>query len=290
MINPSCRTLLCLPFCLILFWSVEAHAEGNPTDILLQQASQWYGDMEFEKSLRLVIQASQMKGNSHAQLLRIYLILGLCYGSLGQYENARNSFARLLAIDPSYRLSQDISPSVRKPLEDVLAAKPVGLLVQLLPPPTAEIAQPITLNADVVSDPLRMISALSIYFKNDALPNYSLIRTKIGGTGPVKLVIPAAAWETAPGLKTIYWHLVVEDSTQGQLQTFGEASHPLVLKVAGRALPPVIAEQTPWYKRWWVWAILGGVVAVSAGTGWWLSSQHGSSGPFTFNVDVSIPK
>lgn len=78
----------------------------------------------------------------------------------------------------------------------------------------------------------------------------------------------------------------------GYAQLNTEPASTPVASVGNQELPPMqeaelIEERKPWYKKWWVWAIVGvvlvGGAAVALGGGG--SSDSTASGPGNINVN-----
>ncbi len=57
---------------------------------------------------------------------------------------------------------------------------------------------------------------------------------------------------------TLSWYALAEGEHFSQLRQFGDIRHPARLEIIDRAEQEV-ATSRPWYKRWWVWTIVGGL-------------------------------
>jgi tetratricopeptide (TPR) repeat protein len=271
----------------LLLFSANAMA-GDSTDMLINQASAFYGDLDFEKALSALQKAFQAQGNTRAQLVRMYHLSGLCLSSLGRYKAAEDSFSRLLVLDPSFRLGADVSPRVRKPFNQLVKKNMPRLNVRLVPPAYAQLDQPLTFGAEVVADPVGMITGVHIFFRRGPSGKFSSVRTPLKGKGERPLVVPATAWEGDGNGEKIFWYAVVEGANQSRLQEFGDAAHPSTLAVWEKSPEEIAAAgETAWYERWWVWAIIGGVAAGAAATAVVLATDQTPSGPFDFSVDFS---
>jgi tetratricopeptide (TPR) repeat protein len=279
------RTIL-LSLTVLLLFSGSA-AGGDKTDPLIGQASAYYGDLDFEKALGALQKAFQVPGNTRAQLIRMYHLSGLCLSSLGRYKEAEDSFSRLLVLDPSARLSADVSPRVRKPFNLLVQKNMPRLNVRLVPPAYAQLGQPLTFGAEVVTDPVSMVEGVLVFFRRGKTGKFSSIRSPLKGKGEQPVNVSSTAWEGDGQGKKIFWFAVVEGANQSRLQEFGDAAHPSALAVSD-ASPEEIASagETGWYERWWVWAIIGGVAAATT-TAVVLTTGQTPSGPFDFAVDFS---
>jgi hypothetical protein len=81
--------------------------------------------------------------------------------------------------------------------------------------------------------------------------------------GDAVLMIPLPALGARPG--TLKYHIEVLDKDHNVLVRKGELDEPLTVRLVeaegGAAVARTEAEATPWYGKWWVWAIAGAVVA-----------------------------
>ena len=261
---------------------------GENTDKLIKQASAFYGDLDFEKALSELQKAFQVPGNTRAQLIRMYHLSGLCLSSLGRYQAAEDSFSRLLVLDPSFRLSADVSPRVRKPFNQLVEKNMPRLNVRLVPPACAKFGQPLTFGAEVAADPVGMITSVQIFFRRGSGGKFSSVRSALGGKGEQPVNVPATAWEGEKKGGKVFWYAVVEGTNRSRLQEFGDAAHPSALEVSEKSPEGIVAAgETAWYEHWWVWAIVGGVVAGATATAVVLTTNQTPSGPFDFSVDFS---
>jgi tetratricopeptide (TPR) repeat protein len=279
------KILLSLAALLLLCGNATA---GGDTDKLINQASALYGDLDFEKALGVLQKAFMEQGNTRAQLIRVYHLSGLCLGSLGRYADAEDSFSRLLTLDPGFRLGADVSPRIRKPFNQLVQKKMPRLGIRLVPPGHAQLGQSLTFAAEVVADPVGMIEGVRVFFRRGDAGKFSSVHSALAGEGEQVISVPAAAWEGHGKGDKLHWYAVVEGAKQSRLQEFGDAAHPSALEVSEK--PPegiAAAGETAWYERWWVWAIVGGVVAGATATAVVLTTDQTPSGPFDFSVDFS---
>jgi tetratricopeptide (TPR) repeat protein len=266
----------------------QVSAGETKTDDLINQVSAYYGDLDYEKALGTLQKAFQTPGNTRAQLVRMYHLSGLCLSSLGRYREAEDSFGRLLVLDPSFRLSADVSPRIREPFDRLVKKNMPRVNVRLVPPAYAQLGQPLTFGAEVVSDPMGMIEAVRVFFRRGEAGRFSSVRSPVEGPGEQPVNASAAAWEGDGKGKKVFWYAVAEGANRSRLQEFGDDAHPSALEVSEKSPEEIAAAgETAWYERWWVWAIIGGVAAAATTTAVVLTTQQTPSGPFDFSVDFS---
>jgi hypothetical protein len=262
-----------------------AVAGGNASDNLIEQASVRYADLDFEASLRLLEKAFKEPGNTRFQLVRIYHLQGLCHASVGQMEAARETFVRLLSLDSSFRLGAEVSPKIRAPFDALMKTNAPRLDIQIIPPPFVEKGKPVVFTARVASDPARLAKTARIWFKRANEDKFSSVKNPLGGPSEYPITIPQPIWETKTGKGAFLWYGTIENEYEGHLVDFGEENRAISLNVMDAAPKGgLAAAETPWYGKWWVWAIVGGVVAAGTTTAVVLANNK-QSGPFDFTVD-----
>ena len=260
--------------------AAEPHVAGD----VIRAATSAYAELDFEKALGLARQAERTEGNSRDLLVRIYHLEGLCLGALERYQEARTVFHRLLTLEPAFRLGADISPRVRKPFEEARRTNPRRLEVRSVPPAGAWKGEVVGLAFVVASDPAGMLRSIRIWYKTNEQQKYRSIRAPLRGRGRhiVNLTVPAIKGDKG----RLEWYAVAEGEHYSRLQQFGDARHPAVLEIVDRDTLAA-APSRPWYKQWWVWTIVGGVVVAGATTAAVLATRPANNGPFDFTVDFS---
>ncbi len=278
---------------LILVASPNAIARSSQTDKIIKKAVDAYADLDFEKALVFMKKAEAQTGNSRDQLSRIYEIMGICQSSLGQYDEARKTFLKLLSLDPSFRLGTEISPRVKRPFIELQKQSPSRFEVRLIPPAGAWKGKPISLSFEVVGDPANMLRYIKVWYKLAGQKKYSIIRTRIKTDQRRTIKRRFLVSIPPPFVKgdkaTLMWYATAEGENYSTLQHFNDARHPAELVITDRA-KATLTSSTPWYKRWWIWTIVGSVAVAGAATAAVLATNSTGNGPFDFNVSFSTAK
>lgn len=81
----------------------------------LAAAEQAYRDVDFEAQEAQVRRALEAGNNDRTRLTQLYRLLGIAQAARGDQAAARESFLRLLALDPEVELERALSPRVRSP-------------------------------------------------------------------------------------------------------------------------------------------------------------------------------
>jgi hypothetical protein len=253
---------------LLLLWPPCLQAEPEvqvSTDMLIEKAADLYSEMNYEKTIKVLDRVLGMKGNTRAQLVRAYHIQGMCLASLGRNDDAKKSFAKLLALEPSFRLGNEIAPRIRTPFNQLVVNDRPRLSVRLLPPPVAVKGDPLLFTIHVDEDTTGLVRSSKIWVRPAGEGSYSSVNTKLRGVGEVRILVPATTWESKESVGVVGWYAEVMGKNEGKLRTFGDALHPMALEISEEKIETLLerAEEVAWYKRWWVWALVGGVVTTA---------------------------
>ncbi len=278
---------------LFAFFQHAAWANDNPaTNQMIRQAYSKYADQEFEDALSILAEAVRHKGNSRSQLVKLYHLMGLCFGTLGKVHAAQMSFARALALDPSFRLGSNVSPKIRRPFVQLLGKHPKPLDIRVKAPAYARSTKPLVMTVAVLSNPTGLAKSVKIGFRRGGTGKFSFVRTKLKGKKKKRISIPSTVWEGGQGWKgPTYWFAVVEGAHAAVLQRIGDSLTPYSIdvrslgdnsqKLAGAK------DDSSWYEKWWVWTIIGGVVVAGGATAAVLASPSEQSGPASFSIEFS---
>jgi hypothetical protein len=136
------RAVIALPLLL------AAAAGAQPANPYLNQAKEFQAQLDFEKCLRRLEQASRWNGNTKQQLAQIELYSGLCEAGLGHEKEAAEHFELGFALDPSLELPPQQGPKITAlfkkakahapppdPHAEIKPAPPLEQPTQAVPPP-----------------------------------------------------------------------------------------------------------------------------------------------------------
>lgn len=267
---------------------LSAHAEDRSSAQVVERATQRHAELDFEGALELLSQAHETPGNSRALLTRIYYLQALCLGALERYDEARGAFAAVLALEPGFRISSNVSPRIRKPFEELLASRPQSLQLRVSPPTRAVRGEPLEFSLAVQSDPTGLIRTLRVWYGTTLDRDLTIVALDVEGAGSYQIAVPAAAWEDSAA-QQLHWYAVVEGEHGSQLQQFGDAAQPLSLDIVdvGAAVATADGESEIWYESWGVWAAIGGGIAViAAATGITVWVLQNANSDETVNIPI----
>jgi len=231
--------------------------------------------------------------NGRELLAEAYVVRGRTAARLGDALGAEAQFRRALELRPSAELT-DAVPAESAAFEAARrTVAPGGLRLVQAPIGEVPAGKPSEIALTVEGDSEQMVATLELGYRRGDGGAFVTTRAPygpIGTPGPASngasasspalasgpraaaLVIPAAA--LMAGTHVEYWVRAL--NAQGSvLAESGTATLPFRLQVAAPAIAAGggagAPAATPWFKRWWVWTIVGAVAigggaAVYAGT------------------------
>jgi len=278
---------------LFRFWAVAAlcalPVAGRAADDL-DRAVELTLEMKYPEALKLANQSLKSPSSGPGELAKAYEIQGMCLASLGKTKAAVQSFRKLLAIDPDFRLGENVSPKIAEPFDQALKESKDQKKISLAhTAPAEEVPMgQLELEASLEADPLAMVKKIHMRYQVDGgKQKRKTRRTK----GPGKVVMKFSKKLKAKEIR--YWFEAV-NRHGGVLARAGSASEPFVVKIRPPVVavspvvkkklepeppvpsPPVLPPQKKppeddeggaWYEQWWLWTgvgvlVTGAVVAV----------------------------
>ena len=237
----------------------------------LAQARHQYLSQEYERVIKLLTPLVNSPAATIADKVEAYELLGLSYLILGETPSAREAFENLLGLDPAHVLHDPSgSPKLQRFFESVKARFVPGY--QSRSPVTLEHAAPTSAVAGrmvelavLVSQGKQAVAEVQLRWRRSGLLSYDMIRFQRRGQSlSCSFALPAD-----PTGYRLEYYIEARDSSSQVLTRLGSPEQPLGLEVAGRAA----SHGEPFYKRWWFWTIVGGVVVGAATTGAVLGSR-----------------
>ena len=266
-------------------------AYGRPVSTEMTRIEEMMAEAEFETALSMVNDALARPGRTEAERAQLYELQGMLHLYLGDEDAARQSFRQLLTGSPQYRLRDDASPKVMTIFEearDEMAAELSRQLKLSHPRPrSARPGVPIQVELKLESAPEGVQAKL--FYRRTAVSGFSSTlfvesedKTRWVAHVP-DLDLELNETERLPSGALEYF-IEVQDPTGSLLAIAGKREAPLVVPMATAA--ELAAEEaagaqigeSAWYQKWWVWTIVGVVVAgaVTGGVIYALSDQTGT--------------
>lgn len=196
----------------VLCMSLPALAGSPPR---LVEARKLIDDLEMEAALKALLEAEKAEGNDRASVLEIYLLQGIAFGSLGRDAKTRDSFRKLLMLDPQAKLPADQPPRVRTPFTE---AKDWALT-----------NGPLTVSAEAVVEQ-GLVKHLAVSVQKDVLRQARVARVHWKTTGGAEQVVDvpltAGAAEAPVSGASVTWWVEVLSDKKGVIAEVGTAAQP----------------------------------------------------------------
>jgi len=246
-------TTLCVATLLLLALPHAASAEVAD----LEAARAMVERQEYEAGAEAMQRALQSGTLSPEQLVVVYRGLAECAAALRRPDQARDAFQRLLVIDPDHFVASTESPLIREPFEQAQAHW------QQSPPPRISYEPPETIPAGEALSLDIELDATTVPGIHDSVrlhlrhPEGHFVERNMPGG---ELVIPAAL---CTDVERIQFFLSVHDEYGNVSARVGSEEEPLVVLVGEAERENDSRTEggdRPWYRRWWVWTIVGAVV------------------------------
>lgn len=224
---------------------------------------------EFEEAVKVLQRGLAQPDVSDDVLVELYRMLGLVELYLGNEDQARDAYEKLLQARPDYELPRSAPPKIRE------------LYARIKDDVRRRRVRPVVLNAQPVGDhpggePLRVPARIEdlalgakarLYYRRAGAQAYSsvdFVRQK-GSREEFVATVPAYELPAEPRGWDVEYYLEVADAAQRRLAGDGDAFDPhhfTVLPAGAEAV--ATGEPSPWYRNPWVYVVGGAVVAGTA--------------------------
>jgi len=259
--------------------------EPAPTEARLIQGIQAYEHLEYEQGIQILQRLSAEPGLTPSRKKEALLFLALCQAALGRNDPSRKSFLEILEMDPDFRLDTNLySPKILR-LFDMARddfqksirgrdSRPPSLLEREIHRPVPY-RKPLTIGVRVLDD--QRVQMVQVFLRKKGETSYGFYPMTEGDSGWYEAGIPA---HVIDGEGIEYYILAADPAGNATMK--GNAAFPLFLEVAPGP------EATPWYKKWWIWAIIGAAAGAGAALGVTLSGggDDSKSGNATLNIHL----
>jgi tetratricopeptide (TPR) repeat protein len=290
--------------------AVLAPAAARADD--LQEATRLLDMMEYKRALKAVERVFKSPESGPYELVAAYRIKGLSLSALGKVNRSLAAFRKLLAIDPSFRLSADISPKLAAPFYQAVAMQSShkGLLLEHLPPRPEGALAGLNLAVTLKSDPLHMVRTIELRFSTDLDEKERKMVARIKKAKTVLMKLPAGfvAGEVRYYFKATNRHGATLAFVGTRQEPFVlaevrvEAPARVVLAPPPETIPepvpplePIPPEESsdqadgeapPWYRTWWFWTAAGVATAMIVGVVVLAADSGVTLGPADYGVRI----
>ena len=214
---------------------------------------------DVERALPLLDEAMKLGPHRHDLLVQLYEQRGIAYSYLKREDDALKAFGELLDLEPGHLLSYTLSPQATFLYERARTAKEarLGAVLDVSWPQGLREDESIPLVVEVLSDPASMLQRMALYVRSSEKEVYERVALKLPVPGELATVHLPAPNTNGPAVLQLYGRAY--DNEGDEVLLWFDESRP-------REIPLAYDAPSPWYRKWWVWATIGGVVAVGTGT------------------------
>ncbi|NVJ28234.1 MULTISPECIES: tetratricopeptide repeat protein [Myxococcus] len=274
-----------------------ALSQLGPASPEITRAREQIDDGEFEEARRTLQAGLDAPDVTDDQLVELYRLLGLTALYLGDEDQAREAYEKLLQARPDYELPRTAPPKLRalyaRIKEDIRSrrVRPVTLDVDPIPDPPG--GEPIVVEATIQE--LALGARARLFYRragDQAYNSVDFVKDR-GEKERFRAVVPAYDVPVEPEPYQVEYYFEVVDAAQRRLAGRGDSFQPLLFQVAPQRSTAAAAEASegrPWYKSPWLWVAVGAVaIGGTAGVVALSSSEDRGRVPITIRVDPAQP-
>ena len=177
--------------------------------------------------------------------------IGLAYGD--DDPGAKTAFDMMLALDPGHVLSYRLSPKATLVFEEVRKSVPAAPAIDVNWTRGQKVGDPLPIDIEVLSDPKKFLDRATLFVRSRGESSWHATDLVLAKDKTV--VLPPIHSDKPVSLEL---YLRAYDAHDNEVLTWADAAHPRELAL--RYEPP-----TPWFRKWWVWAVGGSVLALATG-------------------------
>lgn len=242
----------------------------------LDEAQSRFKELEYEAALKAARVAAGEKGATHEQQVKAHALAGEALAVLDRKDEAVAEFEAVFALAPDFELPAETSPRIllvfrpararwqveqEQKLAMTLGAGFASLKVDLRLPTQGKGGSALPVGVEL-RDPEGLVDAIVLSYRREGQHAYSTLTAAVRGASAqrreVELEIPGAVTASREDY-LMELHVDVRHRSGVSLRRFGDAEHPLSVRVRGGQ---------PWTPKrvvaqWWLWTGIAAVAAVA---------------------------
>jgi len=260
------------------YWDGHACRPRGAGAAELEKGTEALAAFQVDEALPLLERARSDGPHPHEVLVRIYEQIGIALAYLGREQDALDAFGTLLALAPDHLLSYTLSPKATFLFERARHTADAGPApaIDVTWPRELRVARPIPVDVEVLADPRASLARAELFVRRKGSRDLQVADLTLAPAGRFARVELPPVDARKPEVLQLW--AAAYDRSGNQVLLWGDADRPRELALGWE--PPV-----PWYRKWWVWAVAGGVVAAGTGATVYLVTR---SPPDLLGGDFSI--
>ena len=260
-------------------WDGAACVARGPARDDLARGKQALAQFQVDDALAALDAAAKAGPLAYADNVTLWEQRGIAEAYLEHADRAAAAFDVLLALDPGHLLSYTLSPKATFVFERSRAAAGArgAPTLDVTWPHGLQVGAPVPVDVDVVADPRGALARASLFVRRRGEPSWRAVDLDLPKPGGFRRVtLPAIELHQAASLDV---YLRAFDRDGNEVLSWADPARP-------REIPLAYTPPSPWWKRWWIWAAAGSVVAIGTGAAVYAATR---SPPDRIGGSVGVP-
>jgi hypothetical protein len=264
-------------------WDGAACAATGDARARVDAAERALADFKVEDAKAALADVEAHGPFDHDTHVKLWEQRGIAAGYVEDEPTATAAFDMLLALDPGHLLSYELSPKATFVFErERGVAKDRGAPdVDVTWAHGQRIGAPVSLELEVLADPKRFLARASVFVRERGAAAWRAADVPLAPPGVVqRLVLPATSGARASALEL---YARAYDERGNEVLVWADPKRP-------REIPLRYDPPTPWYRKWWVWTTVVGVVAAGTGVAVYAVTREPDSHLGSIPVDTAASR
>ncbi len=233
----------------------------------LKTVSTAMASFDLDKAVPVLNRLRKLSPHRHNTLVTIYEQLGIAAAWKHRPAEAVELFDQLLALSPGHVLSYHLTTRVTRSFSKARtkARKRGAPTLNVTWPRKLKTTTPVPVALKVVADPRGFLNRAAIYVRRKGADKFQRVDVRLPKVGGSRRVVLPALSSKKP--ETLQLFVTAFDRRGNEVLKWWSAERPREIDLDYR-------KPQRWYRKWWVWAIAGGVVATGTGTAVYLIGRE----------------
>lgn len=205
---------------------------------------------------KLALDAAAQAGPlDHATNVMLWEQRGIARAYVDDEPGASAAFDMLLALDPGHFLSYTLSPKATFVFEKVRNQPRIAPAVDVSWEHGGRVGEPVPVDVEVIADPTHLLARATLFLRTRGESAWRATDLALGGSIDKRLLLPPIA---AAKPVTVELYLRAYDDRGNETLVWADPKAP-------REIPLRYDPPTPWWRRPWVIATAGTLLAAAVG-------------------------
>jgi hypothetical protein len=259
----------------VLTWGPRS-AQGRAGSSRVEQVKQLYDKLFFDDAMKVCKAVLDSGRNPRRDHVRLLTYKGLLEAVGDSRKRAVEAFKQVLVIDPLFDLGKGHPPRVRRAIAAARRwfRRNKPLMIELEAPEHVDRRGTARIGLKVVSDPLGLLKRAVLHVRAGDSGGFRVLPMELQRGAGFGWRVPLAKIEGAQHARQLQLYVSGLDVSYNEVAIVGSPEAPRDVVLTGAATPLVAVAPPPrrqpapaarpWYRRWWIWAAAGAVLAATA--------------------------